>query len=95
MVFHAVGEDLLFGVTPLLSLSMQALFDIIALWGSIIVTAIAFFPVNKIAALLLLPHFGWVSFTTVLNFAFLALNGSRGKGDGGNKLGANVTGKKN
>ena len=47
---------------------VQGLIDIAALWGSIGVTIAVFYPINRAAALLLLPHFGWVSFATILNF---------------------------
>lgn len=87
------------GVVFAHSLFVQALIHMLALWGSIAATTIAFYPVNKIAALLLLPHLGWVSFTTVLNFALWALNSIRGSVssfinlDGGNKDGGNGAGK--
>ncbi len=54
---------------------LQALVDIVALWGSIVATIVVFHPINRTAALLLLPHLGWVSFATYLNFDFWRLNG--------------------
>ena len=49
-------------------LHTQGLIDIAALWGSIGVTIAVFYPINRAAALLLVPHFAWVSFATILNF---------------------------
>ena len=51
-----------------ISQPLQALIDIVALWGSIGATIAVFYPINRTAALLLLPHLGWISFATLLNF---------------------------
>lgn len=53
---------------------LQALINILALWGSIAASIAVFYPVNHTAALLLLPHLGWVSFATLLNFDIWRLN---------------------
>ena len=53
---------------------LQALIDIVGLWGSIAASIAVFYPVNRTAALLLLPHLGWVSFATILNFDIWRLN---------------------
>ena len=58
-------------------LVLQALIDIVALWGSIAASIVVFYPVNRTAALLLLPHLGWVSFATLLNFSIWRLNRSK------------------
>lgn len=50
--------------------------DIVLLWLSIVATIALFYPVNAIAALLLLPYLAWVTFAAVLNFAVWRLNSS-------------------
>ena len=62
---------------PYFILTLQALVDIVALWGSIVATMVVFHPINGTAALLLLPHLGWVSFATYINLEYLRLNGKR------------------
>jgi benzodiazapine receptor len=37
------------------------------LWASIVVTIAEFWPIKRLAALLLVPYLGWVSFASVLN----------------------------
>ena len=39
---------------------------------------VTFYPVDKIAAYLLLPYFAWVSFASFLNFTFWRLNKGQG-----------------
>ena len=51
-----------------------ALVDISILLVLILVTIIAFYRINKIAAFLLIPYFLWVSFATCLNAAIWTLN---------------------
>lgn len=48
--------------------------EIIALWLSIAATIYYFWPLNRLAALLLLPYIGWVSFAAALNFSIWQLN---------------------
>lgn len=50
------------------------LIDILFLWGMIIWAVEVFYPLNKTAALLLLPYFLWVSFASVLNAVVFFLN---------------------
>lgn len=47
---------------------------IIAMWLAIAVCVIAFWPIRKAAAILLLPYLGWVAFATALNYAIWQLN---------------------
>lgn len=47
---------------------------IIALWFAILVTILYFWRVSKVAAWLMVPYLGWVSFATVLNATLWALN---------------------
>ena len=43
--------------------------EILVLWVLILATMVAFWRVRKLAALLLLPYLGWVSFATALTYA--------------------------
>ncbi len=51
-----------------------ALFDIVILLISIIITIVSFYKINKLAAWLLLPYLLWVSFATFLNYTIWSLN---------------------
>ena len=48
--------------------------EIIVLWILIVATLIAFWRVQKLAALLLLPYLGWVSFAALLTYAIWRRN---------------------
>lgn len=47
---------------------------IVALWLAIAATIVAFYPVEALAALLLVPYLTWVSFAAALNHAIWRLN---------------------
>lgn len=51
-----------------------ALVEIIILWIAIFLTIKTFFPINRSAALLMLPYLLWVSFATILNLGIVLLN---------------------
>jgi len=51
-----------------------AIIEIVALWLSILYTIFLFYPLQKKAALLLIPYLLWVSFATVLTVAIWQLN---------------------
>jgi tryptophan-rich sensory protein len=51
-----------------------ALFEIVILWGIILVLIIWFWNIKKLSGLLLIPYILWVSFATVLNAAIVYLN---------------------
>ncbi|MEQ8585727.1 MAG: TspO/MBR family protein [Thalassobaculaceae bacterium] len=51
-----------------------ALYELFALWTSILATIVAFYPISPAAALLLLPYLGWVTFAGLLNRAIIRLN---------------------
>jgi tryptophan-rich sensory protein len=51
-----------------------AFFEIIVLLIMIIFTKLAFLKIDKIAAILMIPYIGWVSFATLLNFTIWQLN---------------------
>lgn len=48
--------------------------NIVLLWLAIAVTLVAFWRVEKLAGLLLLPYLLWVGFATALNYAMWQLN---------------------
>ena len=51
-----------------------ALFEIIVLWLLIAATVLAFWRLERLAALMLLPYFAWVSFASALTLALWRLN---------------------
>ena len=51
-----------------------ALVEIIAMWGMILFSILAFAKVNKAAAWLQVPYISWVSFATILNYSIWQLN---------------------
>jgi tryptophan-rich sensory protein len=51
-----------------------AFLDVVLLWFSIAATIAAFYALDRDAALLLVPYFGWVTFAGALNFAIWRLN---------------------
>lgn len=56
-----------------------AFIEIIILWVAILATAIAFWPVSKLASLLLVPYLVWVFIATSLN-GFIFFNNPAGGG---------------
>ncbi|MDF1535274.1 MAG: tryptophan-rich sensory protein [bacterium] len=44
-----------------------ALAEIVILWGLILITAMLFYRVSRLAGLLFIPYLGWVAFAAVLN----------------------------
>ena len=70
LVLNVTWSYLFFGLrNPLL-----AFFEIIVLWGAILITKIKFLKIDKTAGYLLVPYFLWVSFALVLNLAIVLLN---------------------
>lgn len=70
LVLNVLWSYAFFGMqSPLASLVV-----IVTLWVSIVMTIAAFYRVREIAAWLLLPYLGWVSFASVLNYGIYALN---------------------
>ncbi len=55
-------------------LGAWAFWDVLLLWVFIIATMILFWPVNRMAALLLVPYFLWVSFASVLTWYVWQMN---------------------
>lgn len=46
-----------------------ALIEIVGLWTAIVLTIRAFWPISRVAALMLVPYLLWTTFATVLNAA--------------------------
>jgi benzodiazapine receptor len=51
-----------------------AFFELILLWLTVLVTAIQFWPVSRVAAVLLIPYLAWVIFAGYLNFTIWQMN---------------------
>lgn len=75
----------LFGLQLALNLTWSVMFfglrqigwglvDIVLLWAAIAATTVAFWRVERLAGLLMLPYLAWVGFAGVLNLAIWRLN---------------------
>ena len=51
-----------------------AVVEIVLLAGAIVWTIVTFWPVHRVAALLLVPYLGWVGFATALTLAIATMN---------------------
>ena len=51
-----------------------ALIEVVFLWGSVLLTMLAFFGRSLAAGWLFVPYLAWVSFAAILNFAIWRLN---------------------
>jgi len=70
LFFNAIWSFLFFGLeSPLLGL-----FDIIILWVMIGILTFQFFKIKKLAGILFIPYWLWVSFAAILNFFIYKLN---------------------
>ena len=70
LILNVVWSYLFFGLrNPLL-----AFFEIVVLWGTILITKMKFLKIEKMAGYLLVPYFLGVSFALVLNLAIVLLN---------------------
>ena len=70
LLFNALWSWLFFAWR----LGGPAFADILLLWGLILATLIAFWRVQRLAAILLVPYLLWVSFAAFLNYALWQLN---------------------
>lgn len=69
LILNALWSIIFFGMkNPTL-----ALVDIVVLWIAIVLTIIAFYEINKLAAYLLIPYLLWVSFAIILNLSIVLL----------------------
>ena len=70
LILNVTWSYLFFGLrNPLL-----AFFEIVVLWGTILITKMKFLKIEKMAGYLLVPYFLGVSFALVLNLAIVLLN---------------------
>lgn len=70
LALNALWSFLFFGLHN----PMLASFEIVLLWLMIFETYLIFKKIDKIAAYLLIPYLGWISFATVLTFSIWFLN---------------------
>jgi len=70
LVLNCAWSGLFFG----LRMPGAAFADIVLLWVAIVATIVTFRPVSAVAAYLLLPYLGWVSFASALNFTIWRMN---------------------
>lgn len=70
LVLNILWSILFFGMQS----PLAAFIEIVILWGFILWTILAFYPLSKPAAYLLIPYILWVSFASVLNFSIMLLN---------------------
>ena len=70
LALNALWSFVFFG----LRMPGAALAEIILLWGAILLTIVQFRKVSRLAALLLVPYWLWVSFAAVLNASIWLLN---------------------
>ncbi len=70
MILNLTWTPVFFGA----HLLAPALAVIVFLWIMILLTIFAFKPLDRIAAMLLVPYLVWVSYATYLNAGYLALN---------------------
>ncbi|MBI5162024.1 MAG: tryptophan-rich sensory protein [Micrococcales bacterium] len=76
LVLNAVWTPVFFGLYPAVGAPALwvALAIIAALDVMVLVTMLRFWPVRRVAAVLLIPYWAWVLYATTLNLALAALN---------------------
>ena len=70
LLLNAVWSWLFFGLHS----PFAGLIDIVLLWAAIAATVLAFWHVSRLAAILMLPYWAWVSYAVALNFAIWQMN---------------------
>lgn len=70
LLLNACWSPLFFGLND----AGLAFAEIVLLWLALLATVITFRQVHPIAAVLLIPYLGWVTFAAVLNFTLWRLN---------------------
>ncbi len=70
LVLNSLWSIIFFGF----HLTLIAFIEIILLWVAILFMVIKFYSISKAASLIQIPYLLWVSFASVLNFSFAALN---------------------
>lgn len=76
LVLNAIWTPVFFGLYPVIGVSALwiALVIILALDVMVLVTMLRFWPVRRLAAVLLIPYWAWVLYATTLNAALAVLN---------------------
>jgi len=76
LVLNAIWTPVFFGLYPVVGAGALgiALAIIVLLDVAVLITMLRFWPVRRIAAVLLIPYWAWVLYATTLNAAILALN---------------------
>jgi len=69
-ILNILWSALFFGMQS----PLAAFIEIVILWIFILWTIIAFYPISRPAAYLLIPYILWVSFAAILNFSIYMLN---------------------
>jgi len=70
LVLNAAWSPIFFGIRR----PDLAFMEIVILWFSIVATIATFHSLNAVAAWLLLPYLGWVTFAAALNFTIWRMN---------------------
>ncbi|MEO8262073.1 MAG: TspO/MBR family protein [Pseudolysinimonas sp.] len=76
LALNAIWTPVFFGLYPLIGAPALwlALAIILALDVMVLITMLRFWPVRKIAAVLLIPYWAWVLYATTLNAALAVMN---------------------
>ena len=76
LVLNAIWTPVFFGLYPLIGVSALwiGLAIIIAIDIAVLVTMLRFWPVRRLAAVLLIPYWAWVLYATTLNAALAVMN---------------------
>jgi len=76
LVLNAIWTPLFFGLYPLIGVAALwiAFLVILAIDVMVLVTMLRFWPVRRLAAVLLIPYWAWVLYATTLNGALVVLN---------------------
>ncbi len=76
LVLNAVWTPVFFGLYPVIGITALwiALVIIVAIDVMVLVTMLRFWPLRRLAALLLIPYWAWVLYATTLNVAIAVQN---------------------
>jgi benzodiazapine receptor len=76
LALNAVWTPVFFGLYPVIGVSALwiGLGIIVALDIAVLITMLRFWPVRRLAAVLLIPYWAWVLYATTLNAALAVLN---------------------
>ena len=76
LVLNAIWTPVFFGLYPFIGVTALwiGLVIIVALDVAVLVTMLRFWPVRRLAAVLLIPYWAWVLYATTLNAALAVMN---------------------